>query len=69
MPARSMIYQCRCYLWERAARDRLGTICCDFSEERRDVTSHSECQSYIYTAQHTPSYMFWGAIDHHVLSP
>ena len=65
----SMICQCSCYLWERAARDRLGTICCDFSEESRDITTGSEYQSCIHSTRHTPNYMFRGAIYHHVSAP
>lgn len=54
---------------EKAAGDRLGSICYDFSEERRDITSHSEYQSYIHTTQHTPNHMFWGAMYHYALGP
>lgn len=47
VPTSSTTCQCSCYLW---ARDTLESICCDVSEERRDITSGSENQSDSHTA-------------------
>lgn len=65
----ALLHQLSCHLWEGAAGDKLGSICCGFPAERRDITCHPEYQSHIHTTQHTPNRMFLGAISQHALRP